>query len=148
MSQVALPSLEADFELGFTYTRSLGPLIGKAFAAFAQRRIAGIKATDGRVIFPPVEFDPISCDPLNELVEIADTGTVITWVWNPNPSEKQPSSKPFAWAMILLDGADTPFLHRIASEKSALHNGMRVRASWKQVPEGDITDILHFEGIA
>ena len=55
-----------DFELGFTYTRSTGPVIGRFFTELRERNIVGIKASDGRVIVPPMEYDPNTAAELSE----------------------------------------------------------------------------------
>ena len=62
--------LEADFELGFTYTRSPGIIIGKFLAALKQKKIFGIRANDGSVLFPPTEYDTRSAESLNDFVPL------------------------------------------------------------------------------
>ena len=44
---------------------------------------------------------------------MASVGTVVSWTWQPTPLEGQPLDRPFAWALIKLDGADTPLLHAV-----------------------------------
>ena len=78
--------LTKPFELGYTYTRSTGPLIGRFLTELREGRITGVRGSDGSVIVPPVEFDPVSCAALDELVPVADTGTVTTWCWVKQPT--------------------------------------------------------------
>ena len=79
-------------------------------------------------------------------VEVAETGTVTTWAWEPNPDERQPLDTPFAWALVKLDGADTPMLHVVdAPGPEAIRTGSRVRIRWADEREGAITDIACFE---
>ena len=59
--------LRAPFSLEFTYTRSVGPLLGTFLDALGQRRILGARGKDGRVIVPPQEYDPVTADDLSEL---------------------------------------------------------------------------------
>src|SRR5205823_4409845 len=94
------PVLRAPFSLEFTYTRSVGPLLGAFLDALGQRRILGTRANDGRVIVPPQEYDPVTADDLGELVEVGDAGVVTTWTWTDEPKAGQPLDKPFAWALI------------------------------------------------
>ena len=75
--------------------------------------VLGVRAEDGRVLCPPVEYDPVTGDALTELVEVGDTGTVTTWSWEPSPRPNQPLDRPFAWALVPLDGADTAVLHAL-----------------------------------
>ena len=62
------------------------------------------------------------------------------------PLAGQPLDRPFGWALIRLDGADTALLHAVdAGSAAAMHTGMRVRARWAEQPAGDIRDIVCFE---
>jgi uncharacterized OB-fold protein len=71
---------------------------------------------------------------------------VRSWTWVTRPREKQPLQKPFAYALILLDGAATPLLHAVdAGAESKMKTGMRVRARWAEQTVGAITDIACFE---
>jgi len=134
--------LSAPLDIGFDYTRSLGPTLSRFVTGLAQRRILGARGADGRVHVPPPEYDPVTSEPLTDLVEVAHTGTVTTWCWQPNPLAGQPLEHPFAWAFILLDGADTPMLHAV--DASDVHTGMRVRARWAESTGNGIRDIECF----
>jgi uncharacterized OB-fold protein len=134
--------LSAPLDIGFDYTRSLGPTLSRFVTGLAQRRILGVRGSDGRVHVPPPEYDPVTSEPLTEMVEVAHTGTVTTWCWQPNPLAGQPLEHPFAWAFILLDGADTPMLHAV--DASDIQTGMRVRARWADSGGNGIRDIACF----
>ena len=73
--------LHAPLEIGFDYTRSLGPTLSQFMTALAGRRILGARGADGRVHVPPFEYDPVTGDPPAELVEVGSAGTVTTWSW-------------------------------------------------------------------
>lgn len=135
------PPLTAPLTLSFDYTRSVGPTLGAFFTALRSRRIVGVRGSDGRVHVPVVEYDPATCEPLTEIVPVASVGTVVSWTWQTEPLEGQPLDRPFAWAMIMLDGADTPMLHAV---DGAVTTGDRVHAHWVDEPVGAITDIAHF----
>ena len=62
--------LHQSFELGYTYTRSVGPVVGRFLTELKRRKIVGIKSSDGRVIVPPMEYDPETADALSEFVEV------------------------------------------------------------------------------
>jgi uncharacterized OB-fold protein len=134
--------LSAPLDIGFDYTRSLGPTLSRFVTGLAQRRILGARGTDGRVHVPPPEYDPVTAEPLTELVEVAQTGTVTTWCWQPEPLDGQPLEQPFAWAFVLLDGADTPMLHAV--DASDVHTGMRVKVRWAETAGNGIRDIECF----
>lgn len=138
--------LNQAFELGFTYTRSTGPVVGRFLTELKQRRIVGNKASDGRVIVPPMEYDPDTAAELTEFVEVADQGEIVSWAWVKQPREAHPSDRPFAWAMIKLDGADIPMVHCVSADsEEALSTGARVQARWADETKGFITDIQCFE---
>jgi uncharacterized OB-fold protein len=139
------PPLSAPLRLSFDYTRSVGPLLSQFFTALRERRILGVRGSDGRVLVPPAEYDPVTYQPLTEVVPVASVGTVVSWTWQSEPLEGQPLDRPFAWALIKLDGADTPLLHAVDAGSSAeISTGARVHAHWVDEPVGAITDIAYF----
>jgi uncharacterized protein len=139
------PPLSAPLRLSFDYTRSVGPTLSQFFTALRERRIVGVRSSDGRVYVPPAEFDPVTYERLTEIVPVASVGTVLSWTWQPEPLEGQPLDRPFAWALIKLDGADIPLLHAVdAASSDAISTGARVHAHWVDEPAGAITDIAYF----
>lgn len=139
------PPLSAPLQLSFDYTRSVGSLLSQFFTALRERRIVGVRGSDGRVLVPPTEYDPVTYEQLTEIVPVSSVGTVVSWTWNQHPVEGQPLDRPFAWALIKLDGADTPMLHAVAVDSpDAISTGARVRAHWVDEPVGAITDIAYF----
>lgn len=141
------PPLSAPLTLSFDYTRSVGPTLSRFFTALRARRIVGVRGSDGRVHVPPVEYDPVTYEPLSEMVPVSSVGTVASWTWQPEPLAGQPLDRPFAWALIKLDGADTLLMHAVdvgTAGPSATHTGARVHAHWADQPVGAITDIACF----
>jgi len=138
--------LNQAFELGFTYTRSTGPVIGRFLTELKKRNIVGIKASDGRVVVPPMEYDPDTAEELSEFVDVGQEGEIVSFAWVKHPREAHPMDKPFAWAMIRLDGADVPMVHCVAADSEGdVATGARVKAVWSDEPKGFITDIRCFE---
>ena len=120
------------------------------WAAFSPRRkTRSIEADEvtisSNVIVPPAEFDPVSGHDLTELVEVGPAGEVTTWAWVTTPHAKHPLDRPFAWAQIRLDGADTAMLGAVdAGTMSAMATGMRVEPVWADEREGHINDLTHW----
>ena len=140
------PPLSAPLKLSFDYTRSVGATLSQFFTALRGRRIVGVRGSDRRVLVPPAEFDPVTYERLTEIVPVASVGTVRSWTWQPEPLEGQPLNRPFAWALIKLDGADTPLLHAVDADSSdAISTGARVHAHWVDEPVGAITDVAYFK---
>ncbi|MGA8547650.1 MAG: OB-fold domain-containing protein [Mycobacterium sp.] len=139
------PPLSAPLKLSFDYTRSVGSTLSQFFTALRERRIVGVRGSDGRVYVPPAEFDPVTYERLTEIVPVASVGTVLSWTWQPEPLAGQPLDRPFAWALIKLDGADIAMLHAVdAGSSDAISTGARVHAHWVDEPAGAITDIAYF----
>ncbi|WP_343576630.1 OB-fold domain-containing protein [Mycobacterium sp.] len=137
--------LSAPLRLSFDYTRSVGPILSQFFTALRERRVVGVRGSDGRVYVPPAEFDPVTYQRLTEIVPVASVGTVLSWTWQSKPLEGQPLDHPFAWALIKLDGADIPLLHAVdAGSSGAISSGARVHVHWADEPAGAITDIAYF----
>ncbi|MFD7624928.1 Zn-ribbon domain-containing OB-fold protein [Streptomyces sp. NPDC059851] len=138
--------LRAPLVVEFPFTRSLGPVQSAFLTGLRERTVLGVKTSDGRVMVPPVEYDPTTAEELRELVEVAPTGTVTTFAWNDRPRPNQPLGTPFAWVLVRLDGADTALLHALdAPGPDAVRTGMRVRVRWAAARTGAITDIACFE---
>jgi uncharacterized OB-fold protein len=133
-------------EIAFDYTRSRGPVLGQFMTGLRDRRILGARAADGRVHAPPFEYDPVTSLPPTQLVVVGPAGTVVSWSWMPTPLAGQPLDRPFGWALIRLDGADTALLHAVdAGSAAALRTGMRVQPRWADERVGSIRDITCFE---
>ena len=137
--------LSAQHVLEYPYKRSLGPVIGRFFTSLREGRIEGVRTADGRVIVPPTEYDPVTSEPLSEFVEVGASGVVTSWAWVTQPRPNHPLQRPFAWALVRLDGADTAMLHAVDASEAAMKTGMRVRVRWAAEREGGIKDIECFE---
>ncbi|MEU6956980.1 OB-fold domain-containing protein [Streptomyces sp. NPDC045714] len=138
--------LSAPLVVEFPFTRSLGPVQSAFLTGLRERTVLGVRTEGGTVLVPPVEYDPVTANEIGDLVEVAPTGTVTTWAWNPDPRRDQPLGTPFAWVLVRLDGAGTALLHALdAPGPDAVRTGMRVRIRWAATRTGAITDIACFE---
>ena len=145
---MAEPLVEAHvLEYPGGYTRSVGPVIGRFLTGLRDGRIEAVKLADGRVLVPPTEYDPTTSAPVeaegSHWIEVGPRGTVqtFTWVANPRPG-KHALTKPFAFALIRPDGADTAILHMVdVSGPDALRIGLRVAPRWRADRTGHVTDI-------
>ncbi|MDQ1040754.1 putative OB-fold protein [Streptomyces sp. V3I8] len=139
--------LKAPLVVEFPFTRSLGPVQSAFLTGLRERVVLGVRTGDGRILVPPVEYDPVTSEEVGELVEVAATGTVTTWAWNHEPRRGQPLDRAFAWVLVRLDGADTALLHALDAPggPDSVRTGMRVRVRWARERSGAITDIACFE---
>lgn len=139
------PALRAQFVMEYSFKRSLGPVLSDFFTGLRDMQILGVKTEDGRVLVPPADYDPRTAKSLRQMVPVSDSGVVTTYTWVPEPRPKHPLQRPFAFALIKLDGADTALLHVVdAGDADRMRTGMRVRAVWAEQRVGAITDIAHF----
>ncbi len=139
-------TLHAPMKVEFDYTRSLGATLSEFMTGLKRRQILGGVLSDGTVVVPPPEYDPHTLDPVTDLVPVAAEGVVQSWAWVPEPVPGQPLDRPFAFAQVLLDGADRPLLHAVAVDTpEQIETGLRVRARWADETVGAITDIRWFE---
>jgi len=146
MAKTDSTRLTAAHVLEYPYRRSVGPVLGAFFTGLSEQRIVGVKTRDGRVLVPPVEYDPESGESIHEIVPVGPGGVVTTWAWVEKPRPKHPLAKPFAWALVKLDGATSGMLHAVDAGSAAnMKTGMRVRPRWRAEREGNIHDIECFE---
>lgn len=134
--------LVSPFVLEYAYKRSTGPILGRFLTALRAGRIEGVRTASGRVMCPPVEYDPETGEDIVDFVEVGPLGTVVSWTWVDDPSAAQPLDEPFAWALVKLDGADTSMLHAVRAEPGTVSTGMRVRAVFQAERTGSITDFV------
>ena len=137
--------LRAPLVLEYPFTRTTGPVVGRFLTGLREGVVLGVKRADGTVMCPPLEYDPADASPLHELVEVQQSGTVVSWSWGGPLRDQQPFEQPVAWALIQLDGADTTMLHAVLVDgPEQMSTGMRVQIQWRESREGHITDIRGF----
>ena len=141
-----MTSGESTYTLELPYRRSLGPVVGAFLTGLRDATVLGSRTASGRVLVPPLEYDPDTGDAVDELVPVGQAGVVRTWAWVPEPMRKHPLDRPFAWALVQLDGADTSLLHALdVPSADAVHTGMRVQIRWNDERVGHLHDISCFE---
>jgi len=139
-------TLSAPVTVAFDYTRSTGPVVGRFLTGLRDGVLIGARTSEGKVVVPPPEYDPITHLATADFVEVSNVGTVTTWSWVPEPVAGQPFDRPFAFALVTLDGADVPILHAVdVTSPSEISTGLRVQVRWAEERVGHINDIACFE---
>jgi uncharacterized OB-fold protein len=139
-------TLSAPVTVAFDYTRSTGPVIGRFLTGLRDGVIVAGRTSAGEVVVPPLEYDPVTHEQTTDFVEVADVGTVTSWTWVPEPVAGQPFDRPFAFALVTLDGATRPLFHAVdVASPDELSTGMRVRVRWAEERVGHINDIHCYE---
>lgn len=140
--------LSAPYVFEYTYTRSTGPVVGRFLESLRYGVLEGVKTADGRVLCPPLEYDESGEATLDDFVQLRPAGTVKSWTWVSEPLKSHPLDRPFAFALIQIDGADNAMLHVVdAGDVNRMKTGMRVRLQWADEREGTIRDIACFEPV-
>jgi uncharacterized OB-fold protein len=130
------------------YTVNAGLATSRFLRGMAQGRVFGQACPlCHKVYVPPRGSCPTCAVPTEGEVAVSDTGTVTTFCIVNIPFENQAIEPPFAYAWILLDGADTPMFHLIQEIPVAeVRMGLRVKAVWVPAAElrPSVESIRHF----
>jgi len=136
----------ATWTLEFPYRRSVGPVIGAFLAGLRDRKVVGVRTAGGRVLVPPFEYDPETGEAASDTVDVGSEGVVERAAWVAQPMRTHPLDRPFAWALVKLDGADTPLLHALdCGSADNAKPGTRVKIKWAAETTGHLSDIECFE---
>lgn len=138
--------LQARHVLEYDYRRSVGPVLGRFFTALRDRTFVANRTRGGRVLCPPAEYDPETGETAGDgFVPVGPGGVVTTWGWVAAPRARHPLERPFAWALVRLDGADTALLHAVdAGSEERMRTGLRVVPRWADERQGSILDLACF----
>ena len=105
--------MAATWKLEFPYRRSVGPVIGAFLAGLRDRRVLGARTAAGRVLVPPLEYDPDTGEATVGDGRGRQSGVVEHVGVGRRAAAHHPLDRPFAWALVQLDGADTTLLHAL-----------------------------------
>ncbi|MDH5200589.1 MAG: Zn-ribbon domain-containing OB-fold protein, partial [Candidatus Bathyarchaeota archaeon] len=135
------------------YRHTAGRAASRFFRELKEnKRVMGVRCPScRRVLVPPRGFCERCFVPIDEWVEVQDSGTLSTFtiVYAKFTSLPPP---PYCVGLIKLDGADTALMHYVGgvdlqdleAAKKALSVGMRLEAVWREEREGKISDIEYF----
>jgi uncharacterized protein len=129
--------------VSLTYNETLTPILNRFVDELLAGRIVGHKCPAcGRVYVPPKGYCPlcvVATESGDEL-QVTDRGIVTGFtIITPVAYYGQQETKPFVYASILLDEADSPLGGQdvVGIPHENIRMGMRVKAVWK--PESDRT---------
>jgi uncharacterized OB-fold protein len=132
------------------YAWDAGVAIGRYLDELKQGRLVGVHCRKcDRTVIPPRNFCEWCFRPMDDWVDLPDTGTVNTFslcyvTWN-----MEYLTDPEIPAVIDIDGTSPPMgiMHKLGEvEPKAVKIGMQVQAVWKppEEREGSILDIKYF----
>ena len=119
------------------YDYSIGAGSSTFMRGIREGRILGSRCPDtGKVYVPPRLSSVETASPMSELVELPDRGVVYTYCIVNIKFYDQVLEIPYAYAYIVLDGADSAIMHLIQEcPVEDIRPGMRVQAVWKDPSE-------------
>ncbi len=114
-----------------------------------DKKILGIRCHNcGTVYVPGPPFCRKCYIPIDEIAEVKDSGEVVSFAVEMADVRGNPLDEVRVSGMIKLDGSDTFINGRIqVDDWHDVHIGMRVKAVWVPEPQGNLSDIDHFEPI-
>ena len=119
------------------YDFSVGAGSSTFLRAIKEGLIVGARCPDtGKVYVPPRLSSVETASPMTELVEVSDRGVVYTYCIVNIQFYDQVLEIPYAYAYIVLDGADSAIMHLVQEiPVEEMRPGMRVQAVWKDRSE-------------
>lgn len=101
-----------------------------------------------KVLLPPRKSCPFCFVDTDKWVEVSDEGVVETFTLVREGTPLQPLKPPFAYAVILLDGASTGFVHVLSEVgPDEIKEGMRIKAVFAENRKGSLLDIAYFKPV-
>lgn len=115
--------------------------------AMKEKKIKGVRCNECGMVYVP---GPTYCRKcfvdIDEVVEVKDTGTVMSYCVELADVRGNPREEPQISAMIELDGANSWFVGAVKGiDPDDFHIGIKVKAIWTENPVGSLSDIEHFE---
>lgn len=154
---------ESDFQEGkvlFTewdpnahYAWDAGVAIGRYLQELKEGRLFGVHCRQcHRTVVPPRSFCEWCFRPMDEWVQLPDTGTVNTFSLCYVTWDMHYLDEPEIPAVIDIDGTQpyVGIMHMLGEvDPAAVHIGMKVQAVWKppEEREGSILDIKYFKPV-
>jgi uncharacterized OB-fold protein len=123
-------------EIVMPYTLTAGKAVGAFLAELADRRILGSYCSSCATVRVPAQDFCGDCGAeTTELRHLPGVGDLDSWTVTDQG----------VLALVRLDGAEVPFLHRIVgAEPEQLEPGLRVSAVWADEPRGHVLDLQGF----
>jgi len=136
--------------LTFTYNYRVGAYLERYLTGLSERKIWGVRCPEcKRVLLPPRSACGRCSTRPQEWVEVKPFGTLENFTVAHVDIEKgevRDLPAPRVLGLIRLEGADSLLLARIEGIKPEnCRAGLRLRAVWKEKPEGNVHDLDHFE---
>jgi len=123
--------------ISLDYDYSAGQSASRFLRGIQEGKLLGQRCpVDGRVYFPSRGSCPQHAVTFgDEVVELSDKGTIVTYSIVRVPSANIPLELPYIAVNVVLDGSDTILMHVLDGKPEDVHMGLRVQAVWKPKEE-------------
>jgi len=137
MSELQKPVTYIKTPVAMHYDYSIGAGMSTFMRAIKEGKLLGVRCPDtGKVYVPPRLSSVETASLMSELVELPDRGVVYTYCIVNIKFYDQVLEIPYAYAYIVLDGADSAIMHLVQEcPIEEMRPGMRVQAVWKDPSE-------------
>jgi len=145
--------LTIDARWDIPYRHTAGQAASRFFRELKEsKRIMGVRCPScQRVLVPPRSFCERCFVPIDEWVEVKNSGTLTSFTITYAQFTSLPPP-PYCVGIIKLDGADTGLMHYVGgvdlqdleAARKTISVGMRLQAVWREDREGKISDIEYF----
>lgn len=132
------------------YSYSAGPVRSKFLLELRDnKRIMGTRCPVCNRVYVPARPTCEKClSDLEEWVEVSNKGTLLSYTIVSQAEPIYPQEPPFAYGVILLDGADTGIVHLLGEvDFKDIAIGMPVQAVFEERRKGHILDIKYFKPV-
>jgi len=138
--------VEGNIPMEYLYT--VGPTLEPFFRKLKDKgEFHGVKCGRcGTVYVPPSLFCEACFEKMTKNVKLPSKGILESYTVAHYDHLGEPLSKPEIWGLIRLDGADTPFVHRILGDPKNVELGCQVKVKLKAKAKrtGSMNDIDGF----
>lgn len=137
MSELQKPVTYVNTPISIHYDYSIGVGMSAFMRAIREGKLLGVRCPDTGKVYVPTRLSSVeTASPMSELVEIPDRGVVYTYCIVNIKFYDQVLEIPYAYAYIVLDGADSAIMHLVQEcPVEEMRPGMRVQAVWKDPSE-------------
>jgi hypothetical protein len=132
---------------------SVGPFVERFYAELGKKKIVGTKCPKCQTVYvPPRSLCGCCWTPLSKWVELKDQGELVNYTVAHVDHRGNDLSAPKILGMVKLQGGgqkSTPIFGEIKGVAlDQVKVGMKLAAVWAAEPQGELTDLSHFQPVA
>lgn len=144
--------VRATVPITFTYKNRVGKALEQYIDGLKKKKILGVQCPSCKKVYVPPRTVCGKCHkPIGTMVELDQQGILKNFTIahvNIINGEIIDAQQPYIIGMIKLNGASSLLSAVIkATSVSDVKTGMKVKAMWKDTPQGDYNDLMYFKSL-